>query len=746
MILAELRLRDYKQFSGEHVITPERQGITAVIGPNGAGKTTLFEAIEWCLYGPRSIPNADVFPRGREGRPEVTVKLEDPVTGQRYVIQRKLKSKTMQAEVWREENPEEILATGSAPVRAFVAGQLIGLGHDAFVSTFFTRQKELSFFGSMRPTERRVMVGRLIGVEAVRMAQEQIGNERSQAATRAEGLKAQVEHELSDRDLDAEIAAAQTATDEATVLVAQRDADHAKARQALDRANEDAERIRLREQQDRSLADRLATLGAAQGRLEAELISVDRELARLAEESTRRASLEPLAAGQPVHLAAVERWSTESRRHERLGDLRKQLSGAEQERNRAATAAAELVTNSATPIVPAWRWNGGDPAEQIAALLGVATTVDAGGARSEAQLLQHYLSRRGEVERANEELTRYRKRLEQLRRDEAALLKAGDPALAIARLDKQITAQQVDAARISSEADQARAHAAQLTPLLRSLREKEYGDHCPTCGRDIAEGEADQVIKTLAEHHASWTQLAIQRDIESNQVRLTLEELNAELKNERKRESELTDVRSRLAQGEQLTTEKAADLTRLEKETADLLRDSGRTTAPTSSDLQQVQHRADALTAINEAAQGLTQRRAHLATLADSERQLSAQIAELGAPVYDREQHAAAEQALAEANRAIAALQQIDRDLARIPAFTEQRTRCTAELDGIATDAAAISEERVKLGYQEQESVKARETLAHATGEERQQKDQPARTSRRAKTPDPAKGAAPGAL
>ncbi len=720
MILAGLRLRDYKQFSGEHEIIPQSQGITAVIGPNGAGKTTLFEAIEWCLYGPRSIANAEVFPRGREGRPEVTVTLEDPANGQRFVIQRQLKGKTMRAEVWREENPEEILATGSAPVRAFVAEQLIGLGHDAFVSTFFTRQKELSFFGSMRPTERRVMVGRLIGVEAVRLAQEQIGSERSQAASRAEGLAAQVEHEQADRDLDTEIAAAETAVDEATALLAQRDADQAKAKHALDVATNEAERIRLREQQDRALADRLAAIDGARGRLETELESVDRELARLAEEKSRRATLEPLAAEQPARLAAVEGWAAESRRHERLAELQKQLRVTEKERSRAATAAAELVTRSATPMVANWRWNGNaDPAEQIAALLGVATTVDAGGARSEAQQLNHYLARRGEVERAKEELTRYRKRLEQLHRDEKTLLQQGDPALAIARLDKQITAQRVDEARISSEADQARAHAAQLTPLLRSLREKEYGDHCPTCGRDIAEGEADQVIKTLADHHATWTQLAIQRDIESSQVKLAIEALNAELRAERQREADLANIRSRLAQGEQLTTEKAADLTRLEEETAQILAQIGRSTAPTSTDLEQAQQRAEALTAINEAAQGLTQRRAHLATLSDTERQLTSEIAGLGTPSYDREQHTAAEAALTGANRAIAALQQIDRDLARIPAITEQRIRCAGELEQAVAEHTVTVEERTRLGYQETESAKARETLAGAHQAER---------------------------
>ena len=38
--------------------------IFALLGPNGAGKTTLFEAIEWALYAPRTIPRDTVPPHG----------------------------------------------------------------------------------------------------------------------------------------------------------------------------------------------------------------------------------------------------------------------------------------------------------------------------------------------------------------------------------------------------------------------------------------------------------------------------------------------------------------------------------------------------------------------------------------------------------------------------------------------------------------------------------------------------------
>ena len=99
MILAELFIQNYKQYAGEHRIEPPAQGIVAVIGANGVGKTTLFEAIEWCLYNPREIENAEVPPRGGVGQTRVRVVLEDPRDGIRYVIERSLKRGVANGEV-----------------------------------------------------------------------------------------------------------------------------------------------------------------------------------------------------------------------------------------------------------------------------------------------------------------------------------------------------------------------------------------------------------------------------------------------------------------------------------------------------------------------------------------------------------------------------------------------------------------------------------------------------------------------
>ena len=215
MILSALEIENYKQYAGSHCIDFPEQGMVAITGPNGAGKTTLFEAIEWCLYGPRTIPHASIPPHGGVGSTRVSVTLQDPHDGRRYVVKRTLRNGVSAAEAYSEDDPGQPLVQGPRDVSDYVAKQLVGLPHAAFVSTFFTRQKELTFFGDRTPTDRRVEVARLLGFQIVRDAQEEIGTERTQARQAALSLNAQYAEGSAGRDFTQEIASAEATLDEA---------------------------------------------------------------------------------------------------------------------------------------------------------------------------------------------------------------------------------------------------------------------------------------------------------------------------------------------------------------------------------------------------------------------------------------------------------------------------------------------------------------------------------------------------
>ncbi|MDQ3541820.1 MAG: AAA family ATPase, partial [Chloroflexota bacterium] len=183
MILSRLQIENYKQYAGEHDLSIPAQATIGVIGANGVGKTTLFEAIEWCLYNPSTIENKNIRPRGMGGYSRVAVTLESRTGGRQYIVERELKRATTVAAIYEldEGGNEQVIVQGTRQVSDYVASELIGLSHTAFVATFFTRLKELHFFGNLGDTNRRREVGKLLGLETIRIAQQSIGEDRKRA-------------------------------------------------------------------------------------------------------------------------------------------------------------------------------------------------------------------------------------------------------------------------------------------------------------------------------------------------------------------------------------------------------------------------------------------------------------------------------------------------------------------------------------------------------------------------------------
>ena len=98
MLIKSIRIKNFRQFRGEHKIDfliDEKKNVTVIMGENGAGKTTLEQAFTWCLYGSNSFRVAELINReirdalGYHDRVQVMVELIISQNAKEYKVTRK---------------------------------------------------------------------------------------------------------------------------------------------------------------------------------------------------------------------------------------------------------------------------------------------------------------------------------------------------------------------------------------------------------------------------------------------------------------------------------------------------------------------------------------------------------------------------------------------------------------------------------------------------------------------------------
>ncbi len=713
MILAVLEIQNYKQYVGEHRIELPASGIVGVIGANGVGKTTLFEAIEWCLYNPSTIANAEVPPRAGVGQTRVRVVLEEPNDGTRYVVERSLKRGVASGEIYREDRPDAPIVQGSRQVTDYVARQLIGLSHRAFVSTFFTRQKELSFFGNLKETDRRREVGRLLGLETIREAQRLIGDDRTQARAEAGSLALQFAEHSAGRDFPAE-----RATVEGTIAEQERAAEMAAARfvaarEAYTMARADLGRWRELQRRDAALGQELARVGGDDQAARARLQAAEAALRRLDEAAASRAALLPVAATETERATALLTLDALRERHLRRQRLDEDVSRAEQTYGNVGGELKKVVADEGegARAITGWTWTAADAANPIAGaerLAGVVAALDVEDVcerASELAVCRRLVEDRLE---AKATLDKYRAVLDDLRAQRGALLNGGDPDVTIARArkERQATQREEETARATAEAVAAsRRKVEQTVHLLRTAAAKEA---CPTCGRPLGEAEAAFVILTLEEG------IAAQREDEAEQGRKQAQAQTEAAAAERAETAALAlsrkviGIDGRIAQGLPMEREAAEKHERIAEECTEFLARVGLDADPTPESVAQAQARADLLQRLDRTLPLLRRLGDDARRASDEADQARQRLAALGPVDYDPAAHDAARNALIEAQKAAAQIVQLDAEMARRPGHETDRATAVADLERLAADITRIEADRAALAFDPA-------ALAHAT-------------------------------
>jgi DNA repair protein SbcC/Rad50 len=165
MILKSITLKNFRKFKDSTVEFPD--GVTGVVGLNGAGKSTLFEALAWALYGPVAT-RTGVDQLKREGATPseaCRVEIEFIFNDDTYRIVREMTGKNLSTSGIATVNGK-LAVNGAEALSKFIQKKL-GMDWKSFYTSIFAKQKELNTLSSMNPSERRQLILRMLGINAV---------------------------------------------------------------------------------------------------------------------------------------------------------------------------------------------------------------------------------------------------------------------------------------------------------------------------------------------------------------------------------------------------------------------------------------------------------------------------------------------------------------------------------------------------------------------------------------------------
>ena len=716
MIISRIQIENYKQYRGAHDIEFPEDAIVGVIGDNGTGKTTLFEAIEWCLYNPRTIAQGDVRPRGFTGHTSVTVHLQTSDRSQQYIVQRVLK-RTPSATIYRidELGGYTQIVQGTRQVSEYVADTLIGLSHGAFTATFFTRQKELHLFGSEPPAKRREAVGRMLGLETIRLARRSIMDDRQGALADAKAIRTQYERESLGRDFDKELADAQAAIAACEVDVAA--AAESATTCAKDVAAAEAALAAAQKRRDQSvhLARETTSRQRERQSCDERIQQISTEIDRIEVRERERTGLTVIADTYPELKSSLDAMEREKERFDRKRDLERRREDLCSRRRHLIDGIAGTVSSiSPAHAIDGWHWSHEDdiaPADGMARLLSVIAGLDLAAAEAREQQLRDCADAVQAVAEGEIVLARYRDRQQELHKEEQSYLAAGEPRSRLPQLDRERERAIAQATTLAANQTSQEAERDRSRLLLQNLRQQQFGDDCPTCGRPFAEGDAEIVI-TAIEGRIAGLESAIAESMAGIKAsKADVARIDVERKHAAESQAKLDDVRARIGASVSYIQEQLDRVTSCQQERDALLGKLELSAPPGPEAIKRAQMRVRDLQAVARTRRTIEKALRDLESIHSEESQILAERVPLADVSFDPAAFARLQNETHRADRARAEVSQIDRDLERRPGLQDDLNSHRARLESLDGQLADLAAQHQELGFDEREPAVAQEQV-----------------------------------
>jgi len=190
LILNKVELRNFISHKSTSITFD--LGVTAIVGPNGSGKTSILDAISYALF--------KVHSRGKEeyvvnrSEREASVRLSFSSGGRNYLVEWEIeKGKRTRARLYEEENGRrKLLAADGERTVVPEIERILEMDKDLFLQAVYVRQGEIEGLVAARPAERKRIMAKLLGIEDLEEAWENMKEVVDEHKTLLAKLEAEV--------------------------------------------------------------------------------------------------------------------------------------------------------------------------------------------------------------------------------------------------------------------------------------------------------------------------------------------------------------------------------------------------------------------------------------------------------------------------------------------------------------------------------------------------------------------------
>ncbi|MCD6312902.1 MAG: AAA family ATPase [Thaumarchaeota archaeon] len=164
MMIQKVKLVNFISHRDTEIELPH--GLTAIIGRNGAGKTSILDAISYALFKQHSRGKDENLINRRASSAQVQLQFNS--NGRSYEITWRIeRDKRARATLKNVETGSPILIDAGERTVIPEIERILGISREIFLNAAYLRQGEIARLLEARPAERKELISKLLGIDAL---------------------------------------------------------------------------------------------------------------------------------------------------------------------------------------------------------------------------------------------------------------------------------------------------------------------------------------------------------------------------------------------------------------------------------------------------------------------------------------------------------------------------------------------------------------------------------------------------